>query len=124
MRRQVHRLKLKLQAVAPRKRRIAGAQFILDGGAMTTQASSGGKRLGSDYGDVSDPTVAGTTVAAVAGSLESAGCRLVERGESHHVERIPVVDVTRIVQLGLLGFSLLFSMAMMAKFARRKEESS
>jgi len=49
---------------------------------------------------------------------------LVERGESHHVERIPVVDVTRIIQLGLLGFSLVFSMAMMAKFARRKEESS
>ena len=48
----------------------------------------------------------------------------VEQGESHHVERIPVVDVTRVIQLGLLGFSLLFSMAMMAKFARRKEESS
>ncbi len=45
----------------------------------------------------------------------------VEHGKSHHVERIPVVDVTRIIQLGLLGFSLFFSMAMMAKFARRKE---
>ena len=49
---------------------------------------------------------------------------LVEQNEPHRVERIPVVDVTRIVQLGLLGFSLLFSIAMMAKFARRKEESS
>jgi hypothetical protein len=48
---------------------------------------------------------------------------LVERGESHHIERIPVVDVTRLIQLGLLGFSLLFWMAAMAKFARRKEES-
>ncbi len=45
----------------------------------------------------------------------------VERGESHPVERIPVVDVTRVIQLGLLGFSLVFSMAMMAKFAQRKE---
>ena len=49
---------------------------------------------------------------------------LVERGESHHVERIAVVDFTRIVQLGLLGFSLVFSMAMMAKFTQRKEEAS
>ena len=48
---------------------------------------------------------------------------LVERGGSLAVERIPVVDVTRLIQLGLLGFSLIFSMAMTAKFARRKEES-
>jgi hypothetical protein len=48
---------------------------------------------------------------------------LVERGESHRVESIPVVDVTRIIQLGLLGFSLLCSMVMMVKFARRKESS-
>jgi hypothetical protein len=46
---------------------------------------------------------------------------LVERSETRRVERIPVMDVTRIVQLALLGFSLVFSMAMMAKFARRKE---
>jgi hypothetical protein len=48
---------------------------------------------------------------------------LVEHGESHRVESIPVVDVTRIIQLGLLGFSLLCSMVMMVKFARRKESS-
>ena len=46
---------------------------------------------------------------------------LVEQNEPHRVERIPVVDVTRIVQLGLLGFSLIFSMAMIAKSVRRKE---
>ena len=46
---------------------------------------------------------------------------LVEQNEPRRVERVPVVDVTRIVQLGLLGFSLVFSMAMMAKFSQRKE---
>ena len=46
---------------------------------------------------------------------------LVEQSLTRRVECIPVVDVTRIVQLGLLGFSLVFSMVMIAKFARRKE---
>ncbi len=46
---------------------------------------------------------------------------LVEQGVTRRVERIPVVDVTRIVQLALLGFSLVFSMIMIARFARRKE---
>jgi len=46
---------------------------------------------------------------------------LVEQSMTRRVERIPVVDVTRIVQLGLLGFSSVFSMVMIAKFARRKE---
>jgi hypothetical protein len=33
---------------------------------------------------------------------------LVERGEQR--ERIPIVDVTRVAQLGLLGLSLVFTM--------------
>jgi hypothetical protein len=37
---------------------------------------------------------------------------LVERGEE--TERIPVVDVTRMAQLGLLGLGLAFSMIIMA----------
>lgn len=44
---------------------------------------------------------------------------LVERGQ--WTERIPVVDITRIVQLGLLGFSLVFSIVVLAKLAQRKE---
>jgi hypothetical protein len=36
----------------------------------------------------------------------------VERGDE--TERIPVVDVTRMAQLGLLGLSLVFSMIIMA----------
>jgi hypothetical protein len=47
---------------------------------------------------------------------------LVERGGPHSVERIRVVDVTRMVQLGLLGFSLVFSIAILAKSVRRKEQ--
>ena len=45
---------------------------------------------------------------------------LVERGGQRSVQRIPIVDVTRIVQLGLLGF-LFFSIAVLARAARRKE---
>ena len=43
---------------------------------------------------------------------------LVERGEE--TERIPVVDVTRMAQLGLLGLSLAFSMIIMALSIRRR----
>ena len=46
----------------------------------------------------------------------------VERGEPRSVERMRVVDVTRIVQLGLLGFSLVFSIAILAQSVRRKEQ--
>ena len=48
---------------------------------------------------------------------------VVEQGGAHTVERLPVVDVTRLIQLGLLGFSLIFSTVMLAQFARRKEQS-
>ena len=48
----------------------------------------------------------------------------VERGEPRSVERIGVVDVTRMVQLGLLGFSLVFSIAVLARSVRRKERKS
>jgi hypothetical protein len=41
---------------------------------------------------------------------------LVERGGQ--TERIPIVDVTRIVQLGLLGFSWVFSIVVFVKLAR------
>ncbi len=37
------------------------------------------------------------------------------------VERIPIVDVTRIVQLGLLGFTLVLSIIVWFKSARRRE---
>jgi hypothetical protein len=47
---------------------------------------------------------------------------LVERGGPRSVERIRVVDVTRMVQLGLLGFSLVLTIAILAKSARRKEQ--
>ncbi len=47
---------------------------------------------------------------------------LVERGGPHSVECMRVADVTRIVQLGLLGFSLVFSIAMLAQSVRRKEQ--
>jgi hypothetical protein len=46
---------------------------------------------------------------------------LVERGGLRSVERVPVVDVTRIAQLGLLSFSLVFSIAVLTRAARRKE---
>ncbi|MDH4137568.1 MAG: hypothetical protein OEW09_12775 [Anaerolineae bacterium] len=45
---------------------------------------------------------------------------LVERGEQ--TERIPIVDVTRIAQLGLLGLSLVFTtMAIVLSVRRRRE---
>ena len=45
---------------------------------------------------------------------------LVERGEQ--TERIPIVDVTRIAQLGLLGLSLvLTTMAIVLSVRRRRE---
>ena len=47
---------------------------------------------------------------------------LVERDEE--TERIPIVDVTRMAQLGLLGLSLAFSMIIMALSIRRKKEES
>jgi hypothetical protein len=47
---------------------------------------------------------------------------LVEREGARIVERMRVVDVTRIVQLGLLGFSLVFSIAVLSRSVRRKEE--
>lgn len=45
---------------------------------------------------------------------------LVERGGE--TERIPVVDVTRIAQLGLLGLSLVCSIVIFALSARRRRE--
>lgn len=45
---------------------------------------------------------------------------LVERGEQK--ERVPIVDVTRIVQLGLLGLSLVFIMMTIARSVRRRGE--
>ena len=45
---------------------------------------------------------------------------LVERGGSRFVECRRVIDVTRMVQLGLLGFSLVLSIAVLSKSARRK----
>ena len=36
-------------------------------------------------------------------------------------ERIPIYDVTRVLQLGLLGLSLVFAFAPWIKSARRKE---
>jgi hypothetical protein len=43
---------------------------------------------------------------------------LVERGEE--MERIPVVDVTRMAQLGLLGLSLVFPMIIIALSIRKR----
>ena len=45
---------------------------------------------------------------------------LVERGEQ--TERIPIVDVTRIAQLGLLGLSLVFTMMAIVLSVRRRRE--
>ncbi len=45
---------------------------------------------------------------------------LVERGEQ--TERIPIVDVTRIAQLGLLGLSLVFTMMAIVLSIRRRRE--
>ena len=45
---------------------------------------------------------------------------LVERDGPHFVERMRVVDVTRMVQLGLLGFGLIFSIVILGKSVRRK----
>jgi hypothetical protein len=45
---------------------------------------------------------------------------LVERGEQR--ERIPIVDVTRIAQLGLLGLSLVFTMMAIVLSVRRRRE--
>jgi hypothetical protein len=43
---------------------------------------------------------------------------LVERGEQ--TERIPVVDVTRMAQLGLLGLSLVFSVVIFLLSAQKR----
>jgi len=45
---------------------------------------------------------------------------LVERGEQ--TERIPIVDVTRMAQLGLLGLSLMFSMVILVLSIRRRRD--
>ena len=45
---------------------------------------------------------------------------LVEQGET--AKRFPIVDITRILQLGLLGFSLVLSIVSLVKFSRRKEQ--
>ena len=47
---------------------------------------------------------------------------LVERGRQ--TERIPVVDVTRVVQLGLLGFSSVFSIVVFVLSARRRRSQN
>jgi hypothetical protein len=44
---------------------------------------------------------------------------LVERGETG--KRFPIVDITRILQLWLLGFSLVLSIVSLVKFSQRKE---
>ena len=49
---------------------------------------------------------------------------LVERDGSRIVERMRVIDVTRLVQLGLLGFSLILSIAVFGRSVRRKEQRS
>ena len=43
---------------------------------------------------------------------------LVERDGSRIVERMRVIDVTRLVQLGLLGFSLILSIAVFGRSVR------
>ena len=45
---------------------------------------------------------------------------LVEQGERK--ERIPIVDVTRIAQLGLLGLSLVFTMMTIVLSVRRRRD--
>jgi hypothetical protein len=45
---------------------------------------------------------------------------LVERGEQ--TERVPIVDVTRIAQLGLFGLSLVFIVMTIVLSARRRRE--
>lgn len=45
---------------------------------------------------------------------------LVERGEQ--TERIPIVDVTLMAQLGLLGLSLMFSMVILVLSIRRRRD--
>lgn len=45
---------------------------------------------------------------------------LVKRGEQ--TERIPIVDVTRMAQLGLLGLSLVFSMIICVLSIRRRRD--
>ncbi len=47
---------------------------------------------------------------------------LVERGAQ--TERIPIVDVTRIAQLGLLGLSLVFTMMTIVLSVRRRREQN
>jgi len=49
---------------------------------------------------------------------------LVERDGSRFVECRRVIDVTRIIQLGLLGFSLVLSIAVFGMSVRRKEHRS
>jgi hypothetical protein len=43
---------------------------------------------------------------------------LVKRGEQ--IERMPIVDVTRLAQLGLLGLSLVFSAMILLRSARSR----
>jgi hypothetical protein len=45
---------------------------------------------------------------------------LVERDEQ--TERIPIVDVTRMAQLGLLGLSLVFSMVIFVRSIRQRRD--
>ena len=47
---------------------------------------------------------------------------LVERDET--AKRFPIVDITRILQLWLLGFSLVLSIVSLVKFSQRKERRS
>ena len=44
---------------------------------------------------------------------------LVEQDET--AKRLPIVDITRILQLWLLGFSLVLSIVSLVKFSQRKE---
>ncbi len=38
------------------------------------------------------------------------------------VKQIPIVDITRTLQLGLLGFSVVITIVSLVKFTRRKEQ--
>lgn len=45
---------------------------------------------------------------------------LMQQGE--RVRRMPIVDLTRLLQLGLLGFSVVMAIVRVVAFVRRKED--
>ncbi len=48
---------------------------------------------------------------------------IVERGSSHAVERIPIIDATRLIHWGLIGVGAIVSLVMLAQCAQRKEQA-